>query len=80
MSFFRILFDFYLFFRIIFYQQNREKGVLLLVGADVATRRLTWRKGQSDVASGTNSGCDVALRPRGSALVARAGGARGAAK
>ena len=28
------------------------------------------------MARGTNSGCDVALRPRGSARVARAGGAR----
>ena len=32
------------------------------------------------MARGTNSGCDMALRPRGSARVARAGGAQGAAK
>ena len=30
------------------------------------------------MARGTNSGCDAALRPRGSARVARAGGAQGA--
>ena len=38
-----------------------------MAAADVA--------GQDDVARGTNSGCDTALRPRGSARVARAGGA-----
>ena len=31
--------------------------------------------GPGDVARRTNSSCDVALRPRGSARVARAGGA-----
>ena len=46
----------------------------------VTWRRLTWRTGQGDVARGTNPGCDVALRPRGSARVARAGGTQGAAK
>ena len=66
MPFFYILFDFYLFFRVIFYLQNHEKEVLLPVGADVAR--------------GTNSGCDAELRPRGNAKVARAGGAQGAAK
>ena len=35
---------------------------------------------QGDVPRGTNSGCDAALRPRGSARVARAGGAQGATK
>ena len=35
-------------------------------------------RAEADVARGTNSGCDVALRPRGSARVARAGGALGA--
>ena len=39
---------------------------------------LTWLKGQGDVARGTNSGCDAALRPCGSARVACAGGAQGA--
>ena len=39
--------------------------------ADVATR-VTWHA--------ERPGCDVALRPRGSAWVARAGGAQGAAK
>ena len=43
-----------------------------MAAADVA--------GKDDVACGTNSGCDAALRPRGSAWVARAGGAQGAAK
>ena len=46
----------------------------------MATRRLTWRTDQGDVARGTNPDCDAALRPRGSARVARAGGAQGAAK
>ena len=46
----------------------------------MATRQLTWRTDQGDVARGTNPGCDAALRPRGSARVARAGGAQGAAK
>ena len=32
------------------------------------------------MACGTNSGCDAALWPRGSARVARSGGAQGAAK
>ena len=32
---------------------------------------------EADVVRGTNSGCDVALRPRGSARVARAGDALG---
>ena len=51
---------------------------------DLLTCRLTWRaeadvaRAEADVARGTNSGCDVALRPRGSARVARAGGALGA--
>ena len=35
-------------------------------------------RAEANVARGTNSGCDVALRPRGSARVARAGGALGA--
>ena len=34
-------------------------------------RRLTWRA--TDVARGTASGCDAALRPRGRARVARTG-------
>ena len=35
-------------------------------------RRMTWRA--ADVAHGTASRCDAALRPRGRARVARAGG------
>ena len=42
------------------------------------TRRLTWLTSHGDVARGTNSGCVAALRPRGSARVARAGGAQDA--
>ena len=35
-------------------------------------------RAEADVVRRTNSGCDVALRPRGSARVARAGGTLGA--
>ena len=64
-------------FRSIFYLKKRKKS-------DLLTCRLTWRaeadvaRAEADVVRGTNLGCDVALRARGSARVARAGGALGA--
>ena len=56
--------DFHLIFKVIFYLIKSQKG-------DLLTCRLTWRAA-ADVARGTASGCDAALRPRGRAQAARA--------
>ena len=50
----------------IFIKKIAKKG-FLPVGADVARREL-----RADMARGTTSRCDAALRPRGRAQVARA--------
>ena len=55
---------FYLIFRRYLLLKNHEKGGF--------TCRMTWQAA-ADVARGTASRCDAALRPRGRARVARTG-------
>ena len=63
MKFYAFFQFFYLIFIYIFLIKIRKKGILL-------TCRVTWRAA-ADVARGTTSRCDAALRPRGRAREGR---------
>ena len=67
MKFYAFFSDFYLIFKFIFY----EFFLLKIAKRGLLTYRLTWRAA-ADVARGTASRCDAALRPRVRAWVARA--------
>ena len=58
---------FFIWFLEVFSIKNRKKGYYLQVDVASGPRRA------ADVARGTASGCDTALRPRGRARVARTG-------